>query len=261
MTRFDLYTPCTQLQPYVQHFAISVATSAATYKVLPGTGIVIGFQFKGNLYRLQDNAPHLLDTAGLSGLHDRYLTFSNEPGTGTVLVYFRDAGITSFFRQPMHELFDASVSLEHFMRRSELLILEEQLRTAADDVTRVRIVETFLISRLKPADQDPLVQAALDLIWRSNGNIRIHDLILQLHSSKSPLEKRFRSRVGTSLKKFAALVRFQYILNNRRAQDNMTSLSYDAGFYDQAHFIKMFRGFTGETPEAFFKSKNAQGLK
>jgi AraC-like DNA-binding protein len=29
-------------------------------------------------------------------------------------------------------------------------------------------------------------------------------------------------------------------------------LGYEAGFYDQAHFIKEFKAFTGDSPEKFF---------
>jgi AraC-like DNA-binding protein len=30
---------------------------------------------------------------------------------------------------------------------------------------------------------------------------------------------------------------------------------YETGFYDQAHFIKEFRNFTGNSPEIFFGRK------
>ncbi|WP_267292376.1 AraC family transcriptional regulator [Parachryseolinea silvisoli] len=29
-------------------------------------------------------------------------------------------------------------------------------------------------------------------------------------------------------------------------------MAHEAGFYDQAHFSKTFKFFTGETPDAFF---------
>ena len=76
-----------------------------------------------------------------------------------------------------------------------------------------------------------------------------------LHSSQSPLEKRFRQVIGTTPKKFAALVRFKNTLGNYKPQDSLTSLGYEAGFYDQAHFIKEFKNFTGESPENFFREK------
>jgi AraC-like DNA-binding protein len=36
---------------------------------------------------------------------------------------------------------------------------------------------------------------------------------------------------------------------------SLTDLGYETGFYDQAHFIKEFKTFTGDTPEKFFSDK------
>jgi AraC-like DNA-binding protein len=99
------------------------------------------------------------------------------------------------------------------------------------------------------------VLAALALIHKSRGNIRIKELMEQLHTSQSPLEKRFRQAVGSLPKKFASIVRFKNILQQQSSISSLTELGYEAGFYDQAHFIKEFKIFTGDTPESFFSGK------
>jgi AraC-like DNA-binding protein len=133
------------------------------------------------------------------------------------------------------------------------LLLEEQLAEASTDPLRIEVVERFLISQLKASDPDPLVMAALALIHKSKGSLRIKDLALQLHTSASPLEKRFRQVVGASPKKFSSIVRLKHSIQQYPAAASLTDLGYEAGFYDQAHFIKEFRAVTGETPERFFK--------
>lgn len=62
-----------------------------------------------------------------------------------------------------------------------------------------------------------------------------------------------------SFKKEYYLSPHQYIMNLRinRAKelikrgDDFTSVTYDCGFYDQSHFIKTFKTYTGLTPEKF----------
>jgi len=252
--RFDTYLPCNILQPYVKIFAISETAEENIYKVLPDTSLVSGFQYKGRLVQLLDKQQVELNSAGLTGLQARYRMYKNTADTGSVLVYFKEAGAVHFFKHPIHELFGESISLEHFILRSELLILEEQLYNAATDLDRIRVVEQFLIARMQQIEPDPLVLAALAIIYKNNGNIRIKDLLELLHTSQSPLEKRFRQVVGASPKKFAAIVRFKYTLQRYNAQHSFTELGFDAGFYDQAHFIKTFKNFTGETPESFFST-------
>lgn len=253
--RFDTYIPCDLLRPYVSHFAISEAEEENTYKVLPGTGLVIGFQYKGKLFRIDNKQTHSLSSSGITGLSDTFSIFKNGSHTGTVLVYFKEGTLPVFFKQPVHELFKESISLDHFMLRSELLILEEKLCEAATDKKRIKIVEQFLMSRLNEKPLDQLVLTALALIHQSKGTLRIKELIQQLHISQSPLEKRFRQAVGTSPKKFASLIRLKNSIENYDPNNSLTDLGYQTGFYDQAHFIKEFKQFTGETPESFFKSK------
>jgi AraC-like DNA-binding protein len=250
---YETYIPSDPLKPYIRSFAIQEAATESTYDVLPDTGIVIGFQYKGRLFRVDAGNATPLDTTGISGLADHRRTFHNLAGTATILAFFKEGGAAPFFRQPLHELFRESVSLDNFLLRSELLALEEQLAEAPANPDRIACVEKFLISRLTTDESDKLVLAALALIHKNKGNIRIKELCEQLHTSQSPLEKRFRAAVGASPKKFTSIVRLKHVLVQFSASASLTELGYEAGFYDQAHFIREFKAFTGDTPEEFFK--------
>lgn len=250
--RFETYVPCDALKPYVRMLAVSESGDESTYKVFPGTEVVIGFQYKGGLLHLEANIQKPLDTFGLTGILDGYRVFNNIRDTGTVLVYFREGGAAAFFREPAHEWFRQSVSLENFMLRSGLLLLEEQLQESPSDARKIALVEKFLLARLRQTKPDELVAAALAAIHRAGGNIRIAQLAGSLYISQGRLEKRFRSVVGTSPKKLASIVRMKHALAAYDPQRSLTELGYDTGFYDQAHFIREFRNFTGETPEKFF---------
>lgn len=252
---FEHYIPCVALQPYLKSLAISELEDEGNYKVLPDTGLVIGFQYKGQLSHIDGKKEIQLSASGITGLQDQYRIFKNSANIGTVLVFFKDMGATAFFKLPLHELFRESVSLDNFMLRSELLIVEEQLYAAQDAKERIVVVENFLISRIKPVSTDPLVCNALALIHKNKGNIRVTELIKLLHTSPSPLEKRFRQAVGTSLKKFASIVRLKHVLQTYHSDGMLGELGYEAGFYDQAHFIKEFKSYTGDTPKTFFRNQ------
>ncbi len=251
----ETYIPCDLLKPFVKSFSIHESSDERTYKVLPDTGLVIGFQYRGKLTYLQNQNETPLRASGVSGLADHFKVFKSSADIGTVLVFFKEAGALPFFKRPLHELFRESVSLDNFMLRSELLSFEDHLCEAKTNVKRIEVVEKFLISRISPAEPDKLILAALALIHKSKGTIRMKELIEQLHLSQSPLEKRFRQAVGISPKKFASIVRLKNILQQYTPTSSLTELGNEAGFYDQAHFIKEFKNFTGDTPEKFFNSK------
>lgn len=251
------FIPCDELEPYIQSLMVSENERAQSYTVLPGTSLVMGFQYRGRLaYQQQDSAISLA-TAGITGILNSYRIFENTAHTGTVLVIFKEAGAASFFSEPLHELYNESLSLDNLVAREELAILEEQLSEAFSDDERARLVEKFLLARLQPRKTDLLVKAAIEQIHLTNGLIRMDGLAEKLYTSKSPLEKRFRQVVGTSPKKFATIIRMKSALITMQAPLAMQNDRL-LGYYDQSHFIHDFKKFTGSIPEQYLKNLSSK---
>ena len=236
----------------MESLAISESETASLYTVLPGTGPVIGFQYNGKLMLIDEDIDTPLSVSGITGMFDKYRNFKHDGPVGSVLVYFKPGGAAAFFKQPIHEIFGESLSLDNFMLRSELLVLEEKLQEAKTDNKRIYIVEQFLISKMHLGKTDELVLSALAFIYQNKGDIRMKELTEKLHISQSPFEKRFRQIVGLSPKKFASIIRLKHTIKSYSPQKSLTELGYEVGFYDQAHFIKEFKNFTGQTPHRFF---------
>jgi AraC-like DNA-binding protein len=249
--------PCDILKPFVKTITISENEVASSYKVLPDTSIVMGFQYSGKLFYSKDNTKSIpLSSAGITGLMDTYRIFNNSENISTVLVMFSETGAAGFFNQGMHEIFGQSLSLDDLILRSQMDVVAEQLNEAKTDIERINTVEKFLIARLKHKANDELVNMAVSLIKQYAGNIKITLLAEKFNISQGQFEKRFRKTVGASPKKFASIIRLRHILNSSSStENNLTKLGLDAGYFDQAHFIKDFKSFTGETPEQFFKKK------
>lgn len=254
--RFDLYTPCPALQPYIKHFAISEQQDAQAYTVLPGTALVMGFQYRGVLNQIEKNNATALSTAGITGLMDGYRIFKNSCSIGTVLVYFKETGAANFFKMPLNELFSESVGMDNFIPPSVLESIVSRLAEADTDAKRIAITEQFLLSQLCSLPADKLVEEAVRLIIDTNGTLRITDLAQKLYISQSPLEKRFRKTVGATPKKFSSIIRINSLIDSVNKSQSFTEAAYLAGYYDQSHFIKEFKTFTGETPEKFFTQRN-----
>lgn len=53
--KFGTYIPCNIFKPFVKSFAVQETTTEGTCKILPDTSLVIGFQYRGRLSRLQKN--------------------------------------------------------------------------------------------------------------------------------------------------------------------------------------------------------------
>ncbi|WP_461790366.1 helix-turn-helix domain-containing protein [Pedobacter sp.] len=249
--KFDKYLPTLQLRDYIKYYAISENDLAGEYKIFPSSGLVIGFQYSGKLATISNNTEKKLSSAGITGVSDSYKIFKNSNHIGTVLVFFTEIGFTHFASHPAHELFNLSISLEDIFDKNQVKSVEERLLSATTDANRIKTVESFLLSQLKQISTDELVTAAVKMIYESSGAIRIKELNQKLCISQSPFEKRFRKVVGTSAKKFASIVRFNAVLAQLNQSKSLAEICYENNFFDQAHFTKDFKQFTGDTPENF----------
>lgn len=249
--KFDKHFPTDKLKDYIKYYVVSENALESAYKVFPSSGLVIGFQYKGQLTTVNNSIENKLASAGITGISDRYKVFKNSAYIGTVLVYFTEIGFTHFSSNPANKLFNLSLSLDDIFEKSSVNEVEEKLATASTDHQRVKIVEHFLLTQLKDIQTDKLIIEAVKLIYQSKGTIRIKELNEKLFISQSPFEKRFRKVVGTTAKKFASIVRFNAVLDHMSETKTLTEICYENNFYDQAHFIKDFKQFTGDTPENF----------
>lgn len=249
--KFDKHLPADKLKDYIKYYVISEMDLESEYKVFPSSGLVIGFQYKGQISAIKDNTLSKLTAAGVTGISDSYKIFKNSDNIGTVLVYFTEIGFTHFSSCPANELFGLIISLDNIFEKNKVNEVEERLSITSTDKQRITIVEQFLLSQLKNIQTDKLIVEAVKLIYKSKGTIRIKELNEKLFISQSPFEKRFRKVVGTTPKKFASIVRFNTVLDNLNESKTLTEICYENNFFDQAHFIKDFKQFTGGTPEHF----------
>ncbi len=249
--KFDKYFPTERLKPYIKYFVVSENELENEYKVFPTSGLVIGFQYKGTLVNIKENSLTKLSSAGITGIADSHKIFRNSADIGTILIYFTEIGFTHFASHPANELFNLSLSLDDIFDKNRIVEVKEKLAIANTDKLRIKIVEQFLVSQLKDIQTDKLIVEAVKLIYQTNGTIRIKELNQKLFISQSPFEKRFRKVVGTTAKKFASLVRFNTVLASLNETKTLTEICYENNFFDQAHFIKDFKQFTGDTPENF----------
>lgn len=248
------HLPCNELKPFIKTFTIIESESGMVNKILPEASLVMAFRFNGSIHYTQQCETAILPHAVISGIRKSPRIMDYAKNTSVLLIKFTTGGATAFFREPLHEMFEASIPLDDLLPKTELMLVEEQLAEAPDHTTRISIAERFLLSKLRPASPDILINYAIEKITSSHGTIRIRELLGDLPISRDPFEKKFRRLVGTSPKQYATLIRMRHVIDSYTSLSSLTDTAHTAGYFDQAHFIKDFKAFTGETPLAFFKS-------
>ncbi|WP_223786573.1 AraC family transcriptional regulator [Marinicella meishanensis] len=156
-------------------------------------------------------------------------------------------------QHPMAPLTNQTIALQ----QTHLSVLSAQLRSAdvKDPKALVQICQRVLPEVVgPPALTHPNIQAALNLIDQHQGKIDVQKLSDALRITRRTLERQFKKLIGLTPKFYLRAKRLHYFLCSHKSQNNVLDAALQADYYDQSHFIKEFKTFTGETPQAFFAS-------
>src|SRR5262245_57799090 len=164
-------------------------------------------------------------------------------------VRFRPGGVSVFLPLPASELTDFAAATGDLWN-AEGRRVEEEVREAPDPGSRRAAIERFLLARIRP-DRPARrgVDAAVAMILGGRGAVSIASVAGRIGKSRRQLERAFSESVGVSPKTLARLARFQNVLRlaGRRAP-RWAQLAAECGYADQAHLIREFKEFSGETP-------------
>lgn len=252
--KLERYIPNNGLQPFVKAFMLVESQAAMVSNILPDTSVTLAFRCAGTVVDVADAARDSLPVSVITGLRKtaRQLEYAKE--SATLVVQFSDTGAAAFFREPLHALFGVSVALDTLIPRHKLDEVEDRLAAASSHARRFAVVERFLLAQRQAADTDRLIDKAVQDIKHANGDIRIKEMVADLPISRDAFEKRFNRVVGTSPKQYARIVRLRRVIDQYRAPSSLTDAALAAGYFDQAHFVKDFKAFTGRTPTDFFQA-------
>lgn len=250
---FQKYTPSKSLRPFIKEYVIIESNIDLINRVLPGTSLTIAFRFRGQLNYMSENDPANLPASFISGLRKSPRLINYLKGTAAIIVIFEETGANAFFKGPINELFGDTVSLDNFIHYQKITIVEERLSEARINSLRIEIIEQFLLSMINFKPTDKLIAVSIQKIYTLKGIVEIKTLADELHLSLDAFEKRFRKIVGTTPKHFSSIVRMKMFIDNIEQTDSLTEAALAAGFFDQPHFNKQFKVFTGQSPSDFFR--------
>lgn len=129
--------------------------------------------------------------------------------------------------------------------------ITDHIRPEFDSDKVVALLDVFFMNWLKkhtPATDARFIESVLHIV-KSAGGLRVES---ELNTGLSPrqLRRLFNFYIGDSPKIFSQIIRFQQLLKAKPSTQLLKSekLFFDAGYYDQSHFIKAFKTFYGTTP-------------
>jgi AraC-like DNA-binding protein len=189
----------------------------------------------------------------LAGQFTQNFTLRLEGKVGMLGVVFFPNALPNLLGIPMSELTDQRVDISLILG-NKASILTEQIFSAGSHNERIKILENHLMEIFSKSNLSiDIVDYALSMIMKNNGNISIEDLSDHLCLSMRHFRRRFTEKIGISPKFYARIKRFNHIMHlSETSPANWADLVFRGGYYDQAHFIRDFHSLSGKNPSEFF---------
>jgi len=192
--------------------------------------------------------------AFLTGSHTASYVSEMAADEPAMAVHFRPGGAFPFLGIPLSDLENAHVGLDQIWGRAGIE-LHERLIDTPTMAAQFSILENFLLSRpWSSARRHPCVAAVLAAI-EDNPSIRMADIRDLVGMSTKRLIALFRAEVGLSPKAYARIRRFQAALRLLGTGTAGARVAAEVGYFDQAHFVREFRSFTGMTPTQYAEQR------
>ena len=154
----------------------------------------------------------------------------------------------------MSDVANRCLDLGDLLGDGEVDRLADAFQSAPDWSARFDLLDRFLLERLRRGrPMSPDIAWALKSLQASRGTRSIGSLSRALSCSRKTLIGRFQAQIGLAPKAVAGILRFASAVERIRAADeeSWADVALACGYYDQAHFNRDFRRYSGRTPREF----------
>ena len=189
----------------------------------------------------------------IAGAHSRFFVLDTAEQKDVIGIHFKPGGAFPFLAAPADAFRNSHIELEALwgLRTAEL---REQLLEAVTPEAKFAVLEKTLLGRISH-DRVPHVAVlhAINCLDGAPHLQTISRLSERIGLSPKRFIQLFTQQVGLTPKLYCRVRRFQRVLQTvqQQRQVDWADVAADCGYYDQAHFIRDFRAFSGFNPSAY----------
>lgn len=206
-------------------------------------------------YVVDKSTPVTTDKDFVVGSLARHLHIKPTGMVSLFAVRFTPEGLYPFFSMPPADLSDFCVDIEEIWELNGLGLTTLIHNTNPTPKNLIQIFENFFLNRMNEFRKHSLnVEKAVSMIRSHKGQISVAALANRLQISSRHLERKFTERIGISPKQLCSIFRIKNVLMQFKAAEyDSASLALESGYFDQSHFIREFKCYTGYCPGAYLK--------
>lgn len=246
--QFNMFPSDSELRKYILYYNIVFPYDdmfTAQYTLMPDACGTLSLAFDGKTV-----------IAELWGASLAPVLLGAEPNNYLVLLLIQLSPIGLYRITGQNQAEFAGKRLSLFDVDNELYrsLLEAVLRSETADGL-AKACEMVLYKRMNKHSVSDAVVLATSQISDTHGQLQVSEIAQNVCYSERQLNRLFLTQVGMNIKNYARITRFNYVLKNiKNSSSFLTTLSQQAGYFDQAHFDKDFKLICGVSPQNYVKT-------
>jgi AraC-like DNA-binding protein len=255
--RFENRQPTKLLCPWIECFwnvELNTGTSIKKETILPNGKIEMIFALEGN-YHVLNRKAHKMNQAWLSGMHHEPLEIHYSGKSNLIGIRFYPHGIFPFLDIPIHETVNQVENLNSVWGGFQEEIYET-LCMIKEPEKIYPALNHFLMRKISEnkTNQHQIIGYIVRQI-KTKPNQSIQELAISLGLSQRHLNRLFKDQTGINPKLMGQIFRFEKACSylHTHSEEDISNISSTLNFYDQSHFNREFKRFSGMTPLEYKK--------
>lgn len=251
------FAPPKHLLPFVRSYFIQEIDIDTPGLLIPAlTQTFVQFHY-GQLYTMLHSTGRRVRfyPVTVSGLTTTYSFFADEnPRPRFLAAELQPYVPFLLFKERNQQLVDSSFNGSELLAGSEKL--RQSLGTAQAAGTKTELANRYferLFASVPPFDDEEMLHA-LEVMDAPAEYTTIETRLSQLTKNPRAFRSKFKRVIGVAPKLFMRIRRMEKVLSDMHHHPDEHYLQNLHGFYDQPHFIRECKLFTGRTPTAIFAS-------
>ncbi len=243
------------IKPYIDFYLHIKASEKRNFMFLPDNINVLTFQLSGNTNARYAGTNCSNITTRISGAFTNKRYFETSDTFEVIMVFMKPYAIYSLFKIHLYDFKNEIISLSEIANQKVVAELNRKMKDSNSFIDKIKLIEAFLKTVfLKNAGFPFAIMGALELIHLKMGLLSSQVIANSLNVSQRTLERLFNQVIGLNIKEYSSLIRLKNAVNNLKDFSMLTDVAYDAEFFDQSHFNRFFKRYTGISPGRFVKT-------
>jgi len=246
---YQEYKPSNKLENLIDsYWLIKDLNRSGNQRILPDGCADIIFNFG------KANSSIPKGTIAISGMMTKFSDVSLGNGSELLGIRFKSGQLSNLTNHPLFEIKNKTIEASKIIPELNLEKLE-QLEEQKNIEKKLKLIESIIYKILstKKLPVDSLISSVTDFILNSSEPINISKLAKNHYISLRQLERRFKNKIGVTVKEYTGIVRFKQTIKSiaNYPEQSLLHIAFDNGYYDHSHLTNEVKRISGHIPSDF----------